>query len=382
MSEEELKKKIQESYNKYVITNDNVNLYKLENDNYVESGSISKDQKLELKEIEITKDTKFFPILSLDGYYINYKDVSKIEALDEIDSRYKRYVPFNENVETNDNINFYDKDNNLLFNLKESFNLPVIIKDDNKYGVEFNNRLLYINSSDVKRIYVNSNTSESNLGSIPILNYHFFYDEDSAESRRNCNQDICLSVQKLRSHLELFKNNNIFTPTLNELEMYLDGKLQLPRSVVLTIDDGWLIQDALPLFEEYQMNATVFLITAWYVPGSYAYNPKYVEFHSHGNDIHNPGVCPGGQGGGIKCLDKDILLKDLAESRSKLNNTTYFCYPFFEYNNYAIEVLKESGFTMAFIGGMRKASPGVNKFLVPRYELNKTVVAEDLLPIL
>ena len=41
------------------------------------------------------------------------------------------------------------------------------------------------------------------------------------------------------THLDYIKDNHIFTPTLSEFEMYLDQKIQLPKSVVITIDDGW-----------------------------------------------------------------------------------------------------------------------------------------------
>ena len=111
-------------------------------------------------------------------------------------------------------------------------------------------------------------------------------------------------------------------------------------------------------------------------------NMEYIETHSHGHDIHNPGVCPGGQGGGIKCLAKDKLLDDLKKSRETLNNTTVFCYPFYEYNDYSISVLKEAGFTMAFGGtledGKRKVTVGSNKFKLPRYVIYNTTTEKDV----
>ena len=54
-----------------------------------------------------------------------------------------------------------------------------------------------------------------------------------------------------------------------------------------------------------------------------------------------------------------------------MDGSTYFCYPFYEYNDYSIEVLKEAGFTMAFAGeyaGHRyKAEVGMDKFRIPRW---------------
>jgi hypothetical protein len=109
----------------------------------------------------------------------------------------------------------------------------------------------------------------------------------------------------------------------------------------------------------------LFLVTAWWDKSNYA--SPYLEIHSHGHDLHNQGVCSGGQGGAIKCLPKDVLLNDLTTNRTLLNNSTVFCYPFYEYNNYAINILKEAGFTMAFAGDRSKIRKGANKLILPRY---------------
>ena len=98
--------------------------------------------------------------------------------------------------------------------------------------------------------------------------------------------------------------------------------------------------------------------------------------------MHKAGDCPNGQGGGIQCLSEKIIQEDLKKSREKLNNTTYFCYPFYEYNDYSISVLKEAGFTMAFGGtledGKRKVTVGSNKFKLPRYVIYNTTTEKDV----
>ena len=109
-------------------------------------------------------------------------------------------------------------------------------------------------------------------------------------------------------------------------------------------------------------------------------NNEYIEFHSHGHNIHNVGQCPGGQGGGIKCLEKSKLLEDLRTSSQLLKGSKVFCYPFYEYNNYAISVLKEAGYTMAFAGllGNGKVHVGTNKFLIPRYTITSDTTVNNL----
>ena len=59
---------------------------------------------------------------------------------------------------------------NSVNSLKEEFSLPIIIKDTDKYGVEYNNRLLYVNKDDIKEIIDNHNTDKNNSSGIAVLN--------------------------------------------------------------------------------------------------------------------------------------------------------------------------------------------------------------------
>ena len=72
--------------------------------------------------------------------------------------------------------------------------------------------------------------------------------------------------------------------------------------------------------------------------------------------------------GGITCFDEETILNDLKQSRESLNNSTYLCYPFYDYSNMAIELLKKAGFTMAFAGwNGTSVKVGQDKFRIPRY---------------
>lgn len=365
-----LKEKITKHYNKYVITNTNANIYTFSNNEYILAGTISSGETIELSPLEITYESIYFNIANFEGeFYIKYEDVDPTEELKNYSNRYKKYIVFNQNIVTNDNVEFYDIDDNLIYKIDKSFHFPIIIKGKDKYGIEYNNRLLFIKKDDTKEIIDHHNTNEKNTSSIAVLNYHFFYDASSKEDSQKCNQIICLSTDNLKKHLDYIKENNFFTPTMKELEMYIDSMINLPKSVVLTIDDGWRADIGSNIIASYELNATVFLISKDYDKN--AYKNEFIEVHSHGDNLHNPGVCPKGQGGAIQCLDKNTLLADLRTSSKKLDNTTVFCYPFYEYNNYSIEVLKEAGYTMAFggpnEGGHSKVSPGIDKYRLPRY---------------
>ena len=262
---------------------------------------------------------------------------------------------------------FYDENGNLVYSFNEGYSLPIIIKDTDRYGVEFNNRLLYI-KSDEGEVINNTNTDKHNASGVGVFNYHAFYDENDPSD--SCPTVICHSKKQFKEQLDYLKENNILTLKMKELEMYIDGKLQLPKSVLLTIDDGGRDKIAVDMLTEYKMYATIFLITAWYDPSTY-YKTDYIELHSHTNNMHNTGVCPGGQGGGIKCLSEEEIQTDLKTSREKLGGSTYIAYPFYEYNEYSIRMLKEAGFTMAFAGEWDKSDNlvhvGSDKFRLRRF---------------
>ena len=386
-------------YNEIVTTKTDAKIYEYVNDQYIESGTIYHGTLLLLDSLE-DKTNKYFKIKDLENkYYIKFSDIEASNNYYKKDERYKNYIIFNKNIITNDTTTFY-KDDNKMYTINKSMNLPVIIMDSDKYHVEYNGMLMYVMKDDVKEVIDSNNTTESNTIGVPVLNYHFVYRPEE----ESCYQEICHTEEQFRMHLSYIKDNGYFTPTMNEFEMYLDKKINLPKSVLITIDDGWrtaigeeifemyidekirlpksvviTIDDgrnvnlATKILEEYKLNATAFIVTSRFNIERDFIKSDYVELQSHSHNLHNVGTCPSGhgQGGGLTCLDDNVVLKDLKTSRELLNGATAFCYPFYEYNSHSIEILKEAGFTMAFAGeyegGKTKAVIGIDKFRIPRW---------------
>ena len=370
LKDKKVVEKIKNHYNNYVITNKKSNLYIKDNNNYKKIGTVKENKEFTLKKQKINKDTKYFLIDNLN-YYIKYEDVDKIDNLSELDTRYKSYLPFNENIITKDKINLY-KNNNLVYELKTKLDTPIIIKDDTSKYIEFDNELYLIKNEDIESTYQKENTNLKEATSVPVTVYHFIY----LEGDNSCNEVICHSEKQIRSHFNYLKENNFFTITSKELEWFIDKKVKLPeKSIQITIDDGARAENFIPLLEEYKINATLFLITGWYPKEKFS--SPYLEIASHTDNLHEGGKCPGDQGSPLKCLEKEILINDLKTSRDKLDQTEAFCYPFYEYNNYSENILKEVGFKTAYIGGMRKATPGINKYQIPRITImNDTTLNE------
>lgn len=382
LSQEKHQQEISSHYSEYVITNKETDLYKLNNDNYEKVGKIGNNQELMLSNQEITYNTEYFKISSFEEeYYVYYQDINTIEELTPVNRRYQKYIVFNKNIVTKDTTNFYDEDGNLIYTLPQSFDLPIIVNKKDIYGVEFNNRLLYVKQEDVTEVKNNSNAKETPSSKVRTLAYHRIYDPETEE----CDQVICHTESQFESHIKYLSENDYLTLTTEELSDFIDGYIQIPKkSTVITIDDGTMVTRGIAILEKYKLNASLFIVTIRFKESDYTskFKSDYVELHSHSHNMHWAGECAGygTQGGGILCLPEERVLEDLKTSSEILNGSTVFCYPFYDYNTRAINLLKEAGYTMAFAGLLNTNGytyVGTNKMLIPRATiLSYTTFAE------
>ena len=363
-------KDIKSHYNTDVIVNKKTNIYEKNTSDYNVIGTIEKDSQINLDKTNINKDTKYFKILNTD-FYIEYNKVKPIKDKITINDRYKKYLLFNENIKTKNPVTL-SKDNKTIYTLNKELDLPIIKKDDNGYYIEYLNDLYFISKDNTSNIYEKINTEEKDAEAIPVTCNHFIY----LEGDTSCNEVICHHENQIKEEFNYLRENNYFTLNTTELREWLEGKIRLPeKSILITIDDGARAEKFIPILEEYKVNATLFLISGWYPTSKYA--SPYMEIASHTHDLHHGGYCPGGQGSPLKCLDKKKLIDDLTLSRKELNNTEAFCYPFYEFNDYSESILKEVGFKMAFIGGMRKVRKGVNPYRIPRISFSNTTTLQE-----
>ena len=308
-------------------------------------------------------------IVSCIGFITNItfkKDIEVISRLKEKDNRYLNYLPFNENIITNEIFNLYD-DDKIIYTIESSMEFPIIIKDyENKYYVIYNEQLLSIRKDDIKEIIQSNNTNKSNQGSITTLLYHqIINDDDSCD-----NLYVCIKKSDFDKEMKYLSDNNYFTLTMEELYMYLKGNLQIEKGVVLTFDDGYNIKNGIEILEKYNLYGTLFVITSSFNDYS-IFNSNNLFLQSHGDNLHRNNVCKGGyQGGVMLCMKEEDIKNDLLISIDKLKTKPLaFAYPFYDYNEKAINVVSEI-FKMSFIGRnkvMGKSTPlKTNLYKIPR----------------
>ena len=233
------------------------------------------------------------------------------------------------------------------------------------------------NTETIERT-VNVSKKATKGQTIPVLNYHFFYESWD----EGCHENLCVSMDKFRQQMKYLKDNNYYTLTIDEFKKWMYGEIEVPeKSVLITIDDGAHGTSKIngnhliPLLEEYQIHATLFLITGWWDISNY--QSKYLDVESHTNNLHYEAKC--GFRSKVNCVSYDELLSDLKKSIEVTKSTTAFCFPFYESSETSLKAVKDAGFKIAFVGGNRKASRSDNKYRIPRFPIHDDTSLESFI---
>lgn len=222
-----------------------------------------------------------------------------------------------------------------------------------------------LSNEEVRKLEIENRINEygKQENGVPVLMYHFFYDETVGKIDTDNN---FIEISKFEQHLKYLKENDYFFPTFEELAQYIDGKLELPKkSVILTVDDGNVTFFALaaPLIEKYEIPVTSFAITS---QCDLIYDSDYINFESHTHNMHKAGQ----NGKGLLVnTSYEKAYQDIQNSISILNSKEAFCYPFGHYNDTSKQVLKDIGYKVAFTTQYGRVKVGMDPFELPRVRI-------------
>ncbi len=347
---------IKSHYAKRVSLVKDADIYEKDGKNFNDIGDISKGYFISLDEVEINENTLYFPVAD-SKYYLKYDTVIPQEGINEyIDFN---YVLFNKNAHAKAGAPLYQNGKEVLrYNKEKTY--PILIKEDDHYIVKYREELFKLLKTDVSKTTDANNTNEAVASSIPILNYHFLYDHSKNDY---CRESICLRLDYFESHLKYLKDNEFYSLKMEEMAMWMDKKIRLPKkSVAITFDDGTLKTDEyLPAsLDKYEVNGVLFLVTSWFDYKMFA--SPYLEVQSHGHKLHG---ITGNTSKGLAMNDEQID-KDFKDSIASLDGADdAFAYPYYQYNNTMLRAVKDN-FKIAFIGGNRRAKQSDNRYLLPR----------------
>lgn len=363
---------VSEHYGNYVSSQERVDLFVKSEDSYTSVATAEANIVFTLAgEDQQNMEIPYFKLADQDIYI----DANKVSSTDNApkDADYIPYVPFNENLITNENFTLYDENGNTMYQIQQARSFPILIKEENRYGVDISGHIFYISVEDKKELVENQNTTAETATQVPVLMYHAFYEEANKPDDLNGNY---VEKEMFRQHLEYLKTNQFVTLRMQDVERYLDGKVRLPRqSIAITMDDGYSNEATIagPLLQEYGFFGTAFLITNWYDQGILPQEwldakNMGLELQSHSNGLHDGG-CNEQHGGKILCTDYDGAVQDVKLSMD-ITGGNVFCYPFGDFNERAKKILTDAGIHMAFTTQYGTIEPGMDKLELPRIRVH------------
>lgn len=294
--------------------------------------------------------------------------------------------PTNQNLLTQKPVNIYvaaDVKSAVFATLEANLRYPIISKlkdrlNNTWYEVNIGQRLGYINAADC----------EIDNG-IPILTYHHLLKNE--ENKLFQHTSTTTSDVAFSNQMAFLKQAGYDTISLEQLEGYLNNKINLPaKVVVLTFDDGLksVYRYAYPVLKKYGFRATAFIISSRIKRHPQKWNPESLQFmsiaelkqiqdvfdvQSHTHFLHR-----------IDARRFPILLSrsnhnilfDFERSRRALTpfnpHVLYLSYPFGGYNQNAIAAAKRAGFHLAVTTVRGKVKPGDNPFALKRLYILRT----------
>lgn len=223
--------------------------------------------------------------------------------------------------------------------------------------------------------------------SVPVLMYHYVYDESAPPESVNGNY---LLNTKLAEQCAYLKESGYYYPSYQELRAFVEGEHTLPaKSVVLTFDDGeqGFLDCGIPVLEEYGVPATSFVVAKDAGSNVIDYASEYVQFQSHSYNMHRAGG-NAGQGGIIHALSEDEIYEDVMKSNEVTggDGAVALAYPFGDNNEDAWAALDRAGVLCAFTVKNDRIHSGDNPLALNRVRISseysldsfKTLVAPDV----
>ncbi len=211
-------KEIKNSYNKYVITNKETNIY---DTTYSEIGKIYENTYLELEEInKINEKNKYFKIKDTD-YYIYYKDINKSEEINENKNK-EYYVNLGKKIKTKEITNLY-KNDDIKITINNSFDFNVNMADENYYYINYMNQTFKIKKDEIEEI--NDIETEPISTYISVINYEKIED--------NCQTNECTTYENLKEQLNYLKENGYYTIDINDFKLWLNDYINLKEKAIL-----------------------------------------------------------------------------------------------------------------------------------------------------
>jgi len=210
----------------------------------------------------------------------------------------------------------------------------------------------------------------------PVLMYHSICKMPKGTPMRSLHVPSVL----FRLHMRTLKFLGYRGISMSELLPYLRGE-KTGKVVGITFDDGYLnnLQNALPILKEFNFSATCYLLSENINGNNYWDLDKGIpelrtmstmnirEWISSGMEIGSHGK----HHVHLSRLSESDSKKEIMESKAALEKifgcpVLHFCYPYGNFNDTTLDIVKSSGYATATTVSRGRALKGGNLFQIPR----------------
>jgi peptidoglycan/xylan/chitin deacetylase (PgdA/CDA1 family) len=210
---------------------------------------------------------------------------------------------------------------------------------------------------------------------VPILIYHSVRPHTETQTAIQRYYDV--APEQFEKQLQYLKDHNYVVISLDYLvEALQQNTLLPPKSVVITLDDGWRNQYAyaFPLLQKYHDTATFFIFTN-------AIDHDLFLTWDQVRVMNNSGMTIGGHTKThpyLPDITDPIVLRDEITASKKViedqigQKIDLFAYPYGHYRDDIIDIVKESGYAAA-----RSTYKGINHTRQDLYTLKGIEVSDD-----
>ncbi len=212
----------------------------------------------------------------------------------------------------------------------------------------------------------NGGASSQKAVSIPVLYYHSVQVMPGSTA--------VVSPTKFTEQMQYLADNGYHPLTMAEFSAIMEGQAAPPdKPVLLTFDDGYVDNHStvMPLLSKLGFPATLFMSPGVMDDKRFINWDQAADLRDNGWDIHPHGMTHPY----LTKLTAEEQAYEITEARKQIEEklgvtADVFCYPYGQYNNATLKILKDNGFRYAFTIDQGKTTPKQHPYKLKRVFVN------------
>lgn len=215
--------------------------------------------------------------------------------------------------------------------------------------------------------------------SVPVYLYHVV--------KENLDGTYQHSLTEFKKEMEYLHNNGYTTLSINDFYNIISGNSPAPsKPVLLTFDDASsdFYTNVFPILKKYNLKATLFVVPAWLDTDGFMTKAQLAEVAKYSNlDIENHTY----DHGYFTSMTADKQKAEITDAAAAIKEitgrtTTFIAYPFGDFNDTTISILKSLGYKGGFTVNSGFATTETGKFLLPRNMMLQNHTFDNFLNVL